>query len=48
MGVEVGGKQLAEGRGRTKKLAEQAAASAVLERIQKGELVFEPTNEEPK
>jgi ribonuclease-3 len=36
MAVEVAGKQLAEGRGRTKKLAEQAAASAALEVIEKG------------
>src|SRR2546423_765775 len=36
MAVEVGGKQLAEGRGRTKKLAEQAAASAALELVRKG------------
>jgi ribonuclease-3 len=35
MAVEVAGKQLAEGRGRTKKLAEQAAASAALAIVQK-------------
>jgi len=37
MAVEVSGKQLAEGRGRTKKLAEQAAASAALELVRAGE-----------
>jgi ribonuclease-3 len=37
MAVEVAGKELAMGRGRTKKLAEQAAASAALELVQKGE-----------
>jgi ribonuclease-3 len=37
MAVEVAGKQLAEGRGRTKKLAEQAAASAALELVRQGE-----------
>jgi ribonuclease-3 len=42
MGVEVGGQKLAEGQGRTKKLAEQAAASAALEKIQKGEIVVAP------
>ena len=47
MGVEVAGRQLAEGRGRTKKLAEQAAASAALEGIQKGELVVTRNEEEP-
>jgi len=36
MAVEVGGKQIAEGRGRTKKLAEQAAASAALELVRRG------------
>jgi ribonuclease-3 len=38
MAVEVGGQQLAEGRGRTKKLAEQAAASAALELVERGGL----------
>jgi ribonuclease-3 len=47
MGVEVGGRQLAQGRGRTKKLAEQAAATAALELIQKGELVVAPGEEGP-
>jgi ribonuclease III len=42
MGVEVSGKQLAEGRGRTKKLAERAAASAALELVQKGEAELPP------
>jgi ribonuclease-3 len=37
MAVEVAGKRLAEGRGRTKKLAEQAAASAALELVRQGE-----------
>jgi ribonuclease-3 len=37
MAVEVSGRQLAEGRGRTKKLAEQAAASAALELVRRGE-----------
>jgi ribonuclease-3 len=37
MAVEVSGKQLAEGRGRTKKLAEQAAASAALELVRSSE-----------
>jgi len=37
MAVEVSGKQLAEGRGRTKKLAEQAAASAALDLVRRGE-----------
>jgi dsRNA-specific ribonuclease len=37
MAVEVSGKRLAEGRGRTKKLAEQAAASAALEIVRRGE-----------
>jgi ribonuclease-3 len=36
MAVEVAGKRLAEGRGRTKKLAEQAAASAALELVREG------------
>jgi ribonuclease-3 len=37
MAVEVAGRRLAEGRGRTKKLAEQAAASAALEAVRQGE-----------
>jgi ribonuclease-3 len=37
MAVEVSGQKLAEGRGRTKKLAEQAAASAALELAKKDE-----------
>src|SRR5262245_26811315 len=37
MAVEVSGKRLAEGRGRTKKLAEQAAASAALDLVRQGE-----------
>jgi len=35
MAVEVGGKTLAEGRGRTKKLAEQSAAAAALDIVEK-------------
>jgi len=34
--VEVAGRELAQGRGRTKKLAEQAAATAALELVEKG------------
>jgi len=46
MAVDVAGKQLAEGRGRTKKLAEQAAARAALELVSKGEAVIPPGEEE--
>lgn len=42
MAVEVSGQQLAEGRGRTKKLAEQAAASAALELAKKARGEEEP------
>jgi ribonuclease-3 len=38
MSVEIGGNKVAEGKGRTKKLAEQAAASAALELARSGEL----------
>jgi ribonuclease-3 len=38
MSVEIGGSMVAEGKGRTKKLAEQAAASAALELAQSGGL----------
>jgi ribonuclease III len=48
MAVEVSGKKLAEGRGRTKKLAEQAAASAALELVNKGEALVSPRGEDPK
>jgi ribonuclease III len=46
MAVDVAGQQLAEGRGRTKKLAEQAAASAALELVRKGETAVSPGEEE--
>jgi ribonuclease-3 len=47
MAVEVSGKQLAEGRGRTKKLAEQAAATAALDIVKGGEPP-PPEEEEPE
>lgn len=47
MAVDVAGKQLAEGRGRTKKLAEQAAASAALELSKTGNIMAR-SEEEPQ
>jgi len=47
MDVDVAGKQLAEGRGRTKKLAEQAAASAALELAKTGNIMAR-SEEEPQ
>ena len=38
MAVDIGGRELAQGRGRTKKLAEQLAASAALGIVQRGEV----------
>ena len=38
MAVDIGGRELAQGRGRTKKLAEQVAASAALGIVQRGEV----------
>ena len=38
---------LAEGRGRTKKLAEQAAATTALDRLEKGELTLPPSEGSP-
>ena len=45
--VELSGTVLAEGRGRTKKLAEQAAATAALDRLEKGELTLPPSEGSP-
>ncbi len=48
MAVEIFGKSVAEGRGRTKKLAEQAAASAALEIVKHTGVPVEPSEEEPE
>ncbi|HEX9298012.1 MAG TPA: ribonuclease III [Polyangiaceae bacterium] len=48
MAVEIFGKSVAEGRGRTKKLAEQAAASAALEIVKQTGVPVEPSEEEPE
>src|SRR5262249_61083036 len=45
MSVEVGGQQVAEGKGRTKKLAEQAAATAALALAKTGGLDAVPLEE---
>jgi ribonuclease III len=48
MVVEVFGKPIAEGRGRTKKLAEQAAAGAALDIVRQAGIAAEPSEKEPQ